>query len=159
MAKCKTAITFALVLVFAIALQTILIFADIQDSPNKAAAEFVKAYFAFDEKGLVQRTAASFMMTEDGNLVKQYVNSARERFAARGFESGCYTRHKLYHVRTETLSGSPLSASIRLTGERRSPLRSFFSGEKKIPVDVRLEMVREDGVWKVVASSLPFVGA
>jgi hypothetical protein len=66
-------------------------------------------------------------------------------------------KNKLYHVKTHTISKDHKNAQIRLICERKPPLRSFFTKEKYQKVDEVLELVKEDGKWKVCGNpfSLP----
>ena len=48
-------ITITLSVLLGIFLQVLLIFGDMQDSPNKAVLEFTKAYFKYDKAGMAER--------------------------------------------------------------------------------------------------------
>lgn len=155
MPKFKMALTLALVLIAGIAVQMVFIFADGREAPHKAAVEFAKAYFAHDGDALNARVCQSARVVDGVNTVNRHVSRVREGFNERGFGLNCYTRQSLYDVRTQTLMRNQTQARVRLTAERKSPLRSFFSGEKAQHVDVQIDLVREDGMWKVLHSSLP----
>lgn len=155
MPKFKMALTLALVLIAGIVVQVMFIFADGQDAPHKAAVEFAKAYFAYDGSALANRVCKDSLVVDGVNTVNRYVNHARTEFNERGFNLNCYTRQGLYDVRTQTLMRNQTRARVRLTAERKSPLRSFFSGEKAQHVDAQIDLVKEDGKWKVRESSLP----
>ena len=95
------------------------------------------------------------MVVDDVNMVKRYVYEKSREVKARGFDLGVYTRQKLAHLRTETVKSDSDVAIVRLTGEVREPMRSFFVGEEvSRPVDAELKMVREDGRWKVCGQPL-----
>jgi hypothetical protein len=143
-------ISISVAVVLALFLQVLFVFADNQSSPGRAAAEFAKAYFAYNEAGMMDRLCADSLMVNDINTVKQYVYEKSQAAKARGFDLGIYTREKLAHLRTETLESEHDSAVVRLSGEVRQPMRSFFVGEDvSRHVEAELKMIREDGRWKV----------
>ncbi|MFP4423295.1 MAG: hypothetical protein ACLFRG_22395, partial [Desulfococcaceae bacterium] len=136
-------------------LQVLFVFADNQSSPGRTAAEFAKAYFACDEAGMMDRLCAESLVVDDINMVKQYVYEKSREAQARGFELGVYTRQKVAHLRTETLESEHDGAVVRISGEVRQPMRSFFVGEDvSRHVEAELKLIREDGRWKVC--DMPF---
>ena len=74
MGKEKTIITGVLVVLLAVFLQVLFVFADIQDTPNKAATEFAKAYFRYNEAIMSDRLCEERRIVDDVNVVKKYVN-------------------------------------------------------------------------------------
>jgi hypothetical protein len=148
----KMIFALAVVVILGIALQGLLVFADTQDSPNKAAVEFTKAYFAFNETVLAGRLCDESRQADETDVVGKYVYKASEDAKARGYGMGFYIKDCLYNLKTETLEKTHDSAKIRLTAERRAPLRTFFSKGDKYDinsVDEVLTLVRKDGHWKV----------
>ncbi|QTA78361.1 Uncharacterized protein dnl_05830 [Desulfonema limicola] len=139
-------------------MQVILVFADTQDSANKAASEFAKAYFAFNKQVLSERICETSKMVDDVNVVDKYIYEAAQEANARGFNLGCYIKNKIYHMETETLSRESDKASIRIKGERKSPLRTFFSKGDIHEFDEVLELVKEDGKWKVCGNPFSISG-
>lgn len=143
-------ISIGLAIVLAVFLQVLFVFADNQSSPNRAAAEFAAAYFAYDEDGMMDRLCADSLVVDDVNQVEQYVYEKAREAKSRGFDLGIYTRRKLAHLETEVLESGSGTATVRLSGEVREPMRSFFWGEEvSEPVEAVLDLVREDGCWKV----------
>lgn len=143
-------ISIGIAIVLAVFLQVLFVFADNQSSPGRAAAEYARAYFAYDEAGMMDRLCAESMVVDDVNMVKQYIYEKSQEAQARGFELGIYTRQKLAHLHTETVESGNDQAVVHLSGEIREPMRSFFVGEKvSRHVETELKMVREDGRWKV----------
>lgn len=150
MTRSYKTISIALAIGLAVFLQVLFVFADTQSTPNRSAAEFVKAYFAYDEAGMMDRICAESMVVDDVNLVKQYVYEEARKADARGFGLGIYTRWKVAHLETETLESGHGTASVRLTCQIRQPMRSFFVGEEiSEHVEAVLDLVKEDGRWKV----------
>lgn len=148
-------ISISVAVVLALFLQVLFVFADNQSSPGRAAAEFANAYFAYDEAGMMDRLCAESMVVDDVNMVKQYVYEKSREAQARGFELGIYTRKKVAHLRTETLESERDGAVVRISGEVRQPMRSFFVGEDvSRHVEAELKLIREDGRWKVCG--MPF---
>lgn len=154
MAQSSKIIPLTLVIVLGILVQVLFVFADMQDTPSKAAVEFAEAYYGFDKDGLADRLCESQMVVDDMNVVNQYIHEAARQAEARGYKLGIYVNNNLYHVETETLDSSFETAKVRLTAERKSGLRTFFSKEDVHPVDTTYELVREDGKWKVCTDLL-----
>ena len=102
-----------------------------RDTPNKAAIEFAKAYVAYDGERMSERLCDEKRIVDDADVVKGYVYDATKEARERGY-SLFYLKDCLYHATTETLKSEPNKrAQIRLTGERRGWLRSFFTGESE----------------------------
>ena len=162
MGQSKMFISLAAALVMGIAVQVILVYADAQDSPYKAATEFTKAYFAYDKAVLSDRLCEGTKTADDTDVVGNYLYKAQQEAEARGYSLGCYVKEKLYHLETETLSKSNDAAQIRVCFERRSPLRTFFSKKDKYDIshgEEVLELVRENGQWKVCGNPFAIAGA
>lgn len=154
MAQSNKIIPLTLVILLGILVQVLFVFADIQESPSKAAVQFTEAYYGFDQEGLADRLCESSMVVDDVNVVKQYIYDAAQKAKARGYNLGIYVKNNLYHVETETLEESFDKATVRLTAERKSGLRTFFSKEDVHPVDATFNLVRENGKWKVCTDLL-----
>jgi hypothetical protein len=142
--KSKMGLSIALVVVLAVLLQVIFVFADSVDSPNKAVVEFAKAYYRFDP-AMSERLCNE--IDSDGTLVDRYIYQAQNDASDRGY-STFYLKSKLYHVRTTALSKDNQKAQIHLTADRKPPLKSFFTKEH-YAVDQVFNLVKEDGSWKI----------
>lgn len=151
MTKYKMVISLGLVLLIGVLAQVMFVFADIADSPSKAALEFTKACLAYDQDTLDDRLCGESRVVDDVNLVDKYIYEATQEAQARGYDLGIYVKNKLYHGDTETIEKTHESAIVRVTGETKSPLRSFFwKGEDESRhVDATLMLVKENGRWKV----------
>jgi len=147
-------IPLTLVILLGILVQVLFVFAAMQETPNKAAVAFAEAYYGFDKAGLAERLCEGSLVVDEVNVVNQYIYDAAQKAAARGYHLGMYVKNNLYHVETEILEESFDKARVRLTAERKSGLRSFFSKGDIHPVDVTFDLVREDGKWKVCTDLL-----
>lgn len=154
MAQGNKIIPLTLVIVLGILVQVMFVFADMQETPRKAAIAFAEAYYGFDKEGLAERLCESSMTVDEVNAVDQYIYDAARKAEARGYNLGMYVKNNLYHLKTETLEESFDKARIHLTAERKSGLRTFFSKEDVHPVDATFDLVRENGKWKVCTDLL-----
>jgi len=148
MAQGKMLVSLILVVLVGIFIQVLLVFADMQDSPQKAALAFLNAYYGFDDKVLSERLCDNSRIQDDVNLVDQYIYAKTQESADRGFAIGMYTQQKLYHVSSKILDESGDKATIQVTGQRKSGLRAFFDKTDVQEVDVVLNLVKEGGKWK-----------
>jgi hypothetical protein len=142
--KSKMGLSIALVVVLAVLLQVIFVFADSVDTPNKAVVEFAKAYYRFNP-AMSERLCSE--VDGDGVLVDQYIYEAQKNARDRGY-STFYLKSSVYHARTSTLSKDNEKAQIHLTADRKPPLKSFFTKEN-YPIDQVFNLVKEDGKWKI----------
>ena len=149
MAKGKIILSLGLAVAVGIVFQVIFVFADTQDTPGKAAVAFAKAYFSYDKDVLSDRLCKEIKVVDDIDVIDNYIYSAMTQARARGYNLGCYVKNKLYHVTAQVLDKSYNKARVRLTAERKSPLRTFFSKGDIHHVDVTFDLVKEDGKWKV----------
>ncbi|MGE0085791.1 MAG: hypothetical protein AB7S75_15380 [Desulfococcaceae bacterium] len=162
MRQSKMIISLAVALVLGIAVQVILVYADAQDSPYKAATEFAKACFAYDRAVLSDRLCEGSKTANDADVVGNYIYKAQQEAEARGYSLGCYVKEKLYHLEAETVTRSQDAAQVRLTFEKRSPLRTFFSKKDKHDIshaEEVIDLVRENGRWKVCGNPFSIAGA
>jgi len=102
-------------------------------------------------------------LMEEENIVEKYINQVANEAQNLGFKLS-YMRSMLYHIKTDILSEDESEAKIRITCERKrmiNPIftiigKLFFIGET-YEVDETLNIIKEDGKWKVCgrAFSLP----
>jgi len=147
-------ITITLSVLLGIFLQVLLIFGDMQDSPNKAVLEFTKAYFKYDKAGMADRLCKA----GDAEMLDKYVSYGEKEARERGF-SVWYLGKKLYNPQTYIQSGDYTKATIYLKCEVAPPLRSFFTQESLRHVHQTFEVVKEDGKWKVCGNGSLFAMA
>ncbi len=139
-------VTVTLIFLLSLFLQVMFGFADVRDTPNKAVAEFAKAYFCFD-KAMTDRLCEEAKTADDTDVVGRYIYRAEKEAGERGY-SLFYMKESLYHVETHLLNETPTSAEVRLVCQTKPPLQSFFT-KKRGEVDETLSLKKENGVWKV----------
>ncbi len=158
----KMIISLITALVLGVAVQVLLVYADTQDAPDKAAAEFAKAYYAYDKAVLSERLCESAKVQNDTDVIGDYIYKARREAEARGFGLGCYVKENIYHLQTDTLDRTHDTARIRLTFEKRSPLRTFFSKKDRYDifhVEEEIKLIKEEGRWKVCGNPFSIAGS
>jgi len=140
-----------LVIFFGIILQLLLVMADTRSTPGKTAVEFTKAYFSLDAS--MSEYLCKELMEED--VVDKHIKQVAQDAQVLGFKLN-YMRSMLYHVKTDIISEDDSEAKIRITCERKrmiNPIftiigKLFFIGET-YEVDETLNIIKEDGKWKV----------
>lgn len=137
-----------LVILISIFLQTLFVNAERIDTPNKAVIEFTKAYFGMNQAKMSERLCESRKISNDINIVDEYVKNAANNAKNRGF-SLWYIKDKLYHIKTQTIHQDDTKAQIHITAERKPPLKSFFTKESYQPVDQIINVIKEGDAWKV----------
>ena len=92
---------------------------------------------------------------EDTDVVAQFMNKAAIEASSRGVGID-YLKSNLYHINTHTLTLTQDSARIRITCKRRTAINPVYAIVAKIffiggtyPVDEVIELIRENGRWKV----------
>ena len=171
-------IVFVLTGLIMVFLQVLFIFADTQDTPTKAAIEFTKAYLCVDRDSMDNLLSNKAKVVNDVNILDKYINNVSKEAQSRGFGLNFYTKEKIYDVETKIISSSHNKAKIRLIGVKKSPLRAFFAsqyegkskehdkilnllgkftGESSQTIDEVIDLVKEDGKWKVSESPFSFI--
>ena len=143
-----------LVVILAVCLQVVFVFADCKQTATGTAIDFSKAYFLLDadmEKYMCSELAGD----EDEPVVAAYLQAVTDEAKARGFGTGM-VRQTITHVETETLAQDAESATIHLKGRHRTCIHPVFAyvatlfqlGQSHV-FEATLELVKEDGKWKV----------
>ena len=135
-------------------LQLLLVFADCKDTPSRAAVEFTKAYFMLDAT-MGKRLCTEVAEKAEADVVETYLYRIGQEALRLGFAPN-YMRHTLYGIETETLARDDNTAEVRIVCTRKRALnplyawvaRIFFLGQTHT-VDETLNLVKEDGRWKV----------
>ena len=151
-----------LVLIIGFLVQLLFSAADAIDTPSKAVVQFSKAYFNLD-KSMAQRICKERLDSEDFDVIDQYIYLSAKEAKERGFGIN-FMKNKLYHIQTETISKKENEAQIRITGKIRVSINpvypivaNLFNIGATHEVDKIINVIREDGKWKVCGSlfSLP----
>jgi hypothetical protein len=153
--KYKSAISIALVILLGIALQVVFVFAEIKDTPNKAAVEFAEAYFQFDP-AMKNMLCTKLVDNQEKDYVAIYIHESSMRARDLGYNLS-YLKTSLKDIKTSTLSRDENSATIELKAKSRYALRTFFTGDK-FEVHHKFEMLKENGKWKVCGNPFFIAG-
>lgn len=138
-----------LTLILGVFIQVMCIFADVQDSPNKALVNFAKAYYKFNPDDMKALLCEESLKAEGGNPISIYMGQVEAKAAELGFGLW-YISDFLYDIRTETLNKDYEEATIRLTATAKNPVRKFFKGDVR-QIDTVADLVwdKDDRRWKV----------
>ena len=143
------------VIVVFVILQAILISVGEVDNPAEAAVDFTKAYYMLDGAAMSKLLCNELAEDEEADVVGTYLNSVAVRARSMGFSQN-YMRSQLSHIKTEIQMADETSATVRITGERLRSINPVYAivGRlffliKSHKVDKTLNLVKEDGRWKV----------
>lgn len=151
-----------LVLIVGFLVQALFSILDMGDTPNKAVVEFSKAYFQLD-KSMAERICKKRLASEDVDVIDQYLHLKAKEAKERGFGIN-FMKNKLYHIQTETKTKGDTEAQIRITGRIRVAINPVYPIIAKLfnlsathEVDENINVIKEDGKWKVCGNlfSLP----
>jgi hypothetical protein len=155
-------LTITAVVVLALILQVFLVIADTQDSPEKAAVEFAKAYYML-EPAMAKRLCEEIIEDEDLGVIEDYLWRMEDEARKRGFERN-WMKFSLSHVETETELIDDTSARVRLTFAKRRSINPVFAavaglfnlGETQHG-EANLSLVKENDRWKVCGEPLNLI--
>ena len=157
MAKGSNNAMWVVVLILAVCLQVVFVFADCKQTATGTAIDFSKAYFLLDS-GLENYLCSDLAGDGDESAAAGYLQSMTDEARDRGFGNGM-VRQTIYHVKTETLSQDAETAMIHLKGLRRTCIHPVFAYVAKLfqlgqvhEFEETLELMKEDGQWKVCGS-------
>lgn len=156
-------LTFTSILMLALVLQVLLAVAEQRDNPEAAAVEFAKAYFQL-EPSMAGRLCRELVKDPDADVVADYLERVGDEARGLGFEPG-YMVQGLDGIQAKTSLQGADRAQVTLTAVRRRTInpvfgavaRWFFVGETH-PVEATLDLVKEDGRWKVCGRPLALIG-
>ncbi len=150
----------ALTILLAMFLQVMLVFADQADAPGRAAVRFVKAYYALDPSMRTLLCQAA-QKDEEADRVDEFLSRVADQARARGFDPA-YMRSKVLHAESRTVFSDANTATVTVTGVRKRMIHPFFTWVAQIfflgetyPFEETLQLVKEDGRWKVCQTELP----
>ena len=142
------------VVVFVI-LQAILISVGEVDNPAEAAVDFTKAYYMLDGAAMSELLCNELAEDEEADFVGTYLNSVADQARSMGFSQN-YMRNQLSHIKTEIQMTDEDSATVRITGKRLRSINPVYAVVGRLfflikshKVDKTLNLVKEDGRWKV----------
>ena len=161
MAQMNKVAAIILVLIVGSFVQVSFFFADNRETPGRAVAEFSKAYFKIDQS-MAARICTERLTSGDVDLVDKYVFMTAQKAKDLGFNID-FMRNKLYDIEIETMSQSDTKAKIQIPGKRRVAINPVYPFVTKLfnlgatyEVDETINVVKEDGKWKVCGNFFSF---
>ncbi len=154
-----------LLVVLAVCLQVAFVFLGHKESATKTATDFAKAYFLLDDD-LDTYLCGDLAGDEEKTPAAAYLDAKATEAQNRGFGLGM-VKKMVTHMHAETLAQDEESATIHLEGQSRTcihPVFTYVAGifriGKKYSFEETLELVKEDGQWKVCGTpfGLPLNG-
>ena len=146
--------TIITVVLIGIMLQILLAFADHQNTPAKTAVAFSEAYFNLDPT-MANYLCSDYVGSEEPDIVREYLTQVADDAKTGGFDFA-YMRSRLFSVHTEIISQDDSRAEVRITAQRKRNINPIFTLVGKLfsigetyTVDETLQLVKEDGEWKV----------
>ena len=147
-------LTFTSIIILALILQGLLIIAEQRDTPDKAAVEFARAYFGLDPS-MADRLCKELGSTEADDGVQGYLQRVNQEARSLGYGFD-YMKQELYHVEAHTSFQGADKAQVRLTATRKRVINRVFGVVAEVfaltqahRVETTIDLVREDGRWKV----------
>ena len=155
MLTAKNPMIVGFVIVVFVILQAILISVGEVDNPAEAAVDFTKAYYMLDGAAMSKLLCNELAEDEEADVVGTYLNSVAVKARSMGFSQN-YMRNQLSHIETEIQMADENSATVRITGERLRSINPVYASVGRLfflikshKVDKTLNLVKEDGRWKV----------
>ena len=147
------------VICLGIILQVLLVFASCSNTPYNTAVAFTKAYFKLNPS-MAEYLCEESKTVDELDVVAGYIHHAASAAKDRGFDKS-YVKSQLYNVITETTYISDTEAKVTITASRRTAMNSIFALFTKIfhiggtyPFETTLDVIKEDGTWKVCGDPL-----
>lgn len=154
MEKNSRSTAIALTILLAVFLQVLFAWADGQQTPNRVAVSFAKAYFQLDAS-MSRYLCSELKSSEDIDIVEEFIHQSVNEVYQQGFDAS-WGKSMLFDIETHTLSQDPDSARVRLTAKRRKSINPVFTVVAKLfhlgetsTVEETIELTKEDGKWKV----------
>ncbi len=143
---------FAILIGIAIVVQLALIGADSVQTPAKVARSFAEAYYYLNP-GMQDYLCAD--LAEDGQVVGNYLYQKEREASQRGFPTN-YLRQKFTKIHLTAAESGEGTAKFHLKGTTRVCINpaymvvgKLFGFGQNYPVDETIELVKEDGQWRV----------
>ena len=151
-------IALAGVIALGLILQVMLVGLYAVPAPYKTAVAFTKAYYKLDPS-MEKYMCEDSRFEDDINVTAQFIYEKSRSANARGFDKK-YLKSQLYNIETHTTYASDTEATVTISAVRRTAINPVFAWVAKLffiggnyPVEGTLEVVKEDGRWKVCANS------
>lgn len=148
------------VILLGIFLQIVLVSADDSQAPHRVAIAFAQSFYRLDP-AMADYLCSEGRTIDDVDVVEAYIYNVSQTTAAQGFKPN-WARSRLYGIATETTFTGDDRAVVKLTADRRKEINPVFAVVAKIffiggtyPVEDAIQMVKEDGQWKVCGGLLP----
>ncbi|MCF8067285.1 MAG: hypothetical protein K9L30_01745 [Desulfobacterales bacterium] len=151
--------TILMLVVFGFILQVVFIFADMKETPGRVAVGFTKAYFQLDES--MGDYLCKDQRSKDGvDVVKKHIDKMNEEARQTGYAPN-YMKMGLYNIESDTLIRTSDFAKVHIKADKRRAINPAFMLVAKIfhigkvyPVEIEIEVVREDNHWRVCGEDL-----
>lgn len=161
MAQMNKVAAIIIVLIVGSFVQVLFSFADSRETPSRVVAEFSKAYFKVDQS-MAARICTERLTSGDVDLVDKYIYMTAQKAKNLGFTTD-FMKYKLDNIEIETLYQSDTNAQFRITGKRRVAINPVYPIVTKLfnlgetyEVDETINVVKEDGKWKVCGNFFSF---
>ena len=156
-------IALAGVIVLGLVVQAMMIGLYVIPAPYKTAVAFAKAYHKLDASMETYICKDSRFDDDDVNVTAQYINESSQAAKSRGFQKK-YLKSQLYNIETHTTYTSATEATVTISAIRRTAINPLFALVTKLfciggsyPIEGTIDVVKEDGCWKVCANSFSAV--
>ncbi|MBL0712741.1 MAG: hypothetical protein JJV98_03475 [Desulfosarcina sp.] len=147
----------ALVVLFGVLVQVLLVVASTKETPVRAAEEFTRAFFKLDP-AMTERMCED--LTADEDAVDNLIYNVAARARALGFSPG-YMRMQLFYVETSVVAQDNQTARVHLRSEMKRSIHPAFAYFAKMwnlgetyHLDETLDLVKEGDLWKVCRHDL-----
>ncbi len=153
MTRTNAGLMWGSVAMIAVLLQVFFTFLDSRGTATATAIEFSKAYFLLDSD------MENYLCSDlSGDTVNEHIFSASQGVSKLGLEVKTARRY-LEHVKTEIVDQGYDFAKVRLTALSRTYINPLFAWVARLfnigkvyHIDETLELIKENGDWKVSGS-------
>jgi len=147
------------VICIGIVVQLLLIPLGCINKPYKTAVSFTEAYLKIDPS-MARYLCEDSKTVDDIDTVAQYIYDMTKQAQDRGFNK-IYLKSTLYNVETHTTYLGDSEATVSISAQKRTAINPIFALVAKLfhigkthPFHETIEIIKEDGTWKVCGSPL-----
>ncbi len=137
--------------------QFILISVDRRQSATRVAKAFIESYYYLDP---AMQNFLCAQNTDSGQAVATYLQRVADEAALRGYDIN-YMRRMFTKIHLKPIAQDEKSARIHISGNTRTAINpafmligDLFNIGSDYPVDATLELVNENGQWRVCDMAL-----